>query len=220
MVPLNPGESLHLRCNIVAWPPDVNFFWTFKRNGTVLPIPRTVNEFIAHHNNSQLGNMTNKIETSDDFESKRENKTKVTSKFPALLKPEGETEVNVTSEQEESVFPNTGLPHGGEVFRVKRKSVKTYETLHHQSVLTYKILSEQDYGTIACWARNSYGEQLRPCLFFISPRKIFLLSFGNCFNNFDTSFPLTTLFHAYMHTCCSPNIYISVYSNCLANFQK
>ena len=195
MIPINPGEARQLKCNIVAWPPDVSFFWTFKRNGTVLPIPTKGNRFIAHHNDSQQGNATNKIEPLDVSQLKPENKTTAASKFPTLLEPEGETEVNVTSEPEESVFPNSDLPHGGEVLRVKRKSVKTYETLHHQSVLTYEILSEQDYGTVACWARNSYGEQLRPCLFFISSRKIFFLfSFGNCLNNSDTSFPPGPIF--------------------------
>lgn len=37
------------------------------------------------------------------------------------------------------------------------------------SELIYKIKSERDYGTLACWADNSIGRQVDPCIFQIVP---------------------------------------------------
>lgn len=38
-----------------------------------------------------------------------------------------------------------------------------------QSNVTHRVQSEQDYGTLLCWARNSVGEQRDPCVFRIQP---------------------------------------------------
>lgn len=38
-----------------------------------------------------------------------------------------------------------------------------------QSNVTHRIQSEQDYGTLLCWARNAVGEQREPCIFTIQP---------------------------------------------------
>lgn len=37
------------------------------------------------------------------------------------------------------------------------------------SELIYKIRSERDYGTLACWADNAIGRQMEPCIFQIVP---------------------------------------------------
>jgi len=41
------------------------------------------------------------------------------------------------------------------------------DNIHHEAVLWYTIRTIDDYGTVACWAENSYGKQLHPCLFHI-----------------------------------------------------
>lgn len=38
-----------------------------------------------------------------------------------------------------------------------------------QSNVTHRVLGEQDYGTLLCWARNAVGEQREPCTFVIQP---------------------------------------------------
>ncbi|XP_047107820.1 neural cell adhesion molecule 2-like [Schistocerca piceifrons] len=38
-----------------------------------------------------------------------------------------------------------------------------------RSVATHTPLSERDYGTLLCWARNELGTQLHPCVFLVVP---------------------------------------------------
>lgn len=33
------------------------------------------------------------------------------------------------------------------------------------SVMKYTPITDMDYGTLACWAQNSVGDQKRPCLY-------------------------------------------------------
>ena len=37
------------------------------------------------------------------------------------------------------------------------------------SNVTHIVLTELDYGTLLCWARNSIGEQREPCVYSIQP---------------------------------------------------
>lgn len=43
------------------------------------------------------------------------------------------------------------------------------------SELIYTPKGERDYGTLACWGRNSIGKQSEPCLFQVVPAGKFLL---------------------------------------------
>ncbi|XP_046838237.1 synaptogenesis protein syg-2-like isoform X3 [Vespa crabro] len=42
-------------------------------------------------------------------------------------------------------------------------------TRHTQSVLTYRPVTEMDYGTVLCWASNTAGQQKNACIFHIIP---------------------------------------------------
>ncbi|XP_076394781.1 nephrin isoform X1 [Megachile rotundata] len=42
-------------------------------------------------------------------------------------------------------------------------------TRHTQSVLTYRPVTEMDYGTVFCWASNTAGQQKNACIFHIIP---------------------------------------------------
>lgn len=42
--------------------------------------------------------------------------------------------------------------------------------------LLYTPKSEREYGTLACWAKNSIGKQVEPCLFQVVPAGKLLLS--------------------------------------------
>lgn len=42
-------------------------------------------------------------------------------------------------------------------------------TRHGQSVLTYRPLTEMDYGTLYCLASNTAGQQKNACIFHIIP---------------------------------------------------
>lgn len=37
------------------------------------------------------------------------------------------------------------------------------------SELIYTPKTERDYGTLACWGKNSIGKQSEPCLFQVVP---------------------------------------------------
>ncbi|KAG7202911.1 hypothetical protein KM043_010052 [Ampulex compressa] len=42
-------------------------------------------------------------------------------------------------------------------------------TQHSQSVLTYRPVTEMDYGMVLCWASNTAGQQRNACIFHIIP---------------------------------------------------
>ena len=42
-------------------------------------------------------------------------------------------------------------------------------TRHTQSILTYRPVTEMDYGTVLCWASNTAGQQKNACIFHIIP---------------------------------------------------
>ncbi|KAL1373645.1 hypothetical protein pipiens_018544 [Culex pipiens pipiens] len=48
-----------------------------------------------------------------------------------------------------------------------------YDAMDENSETIYELLytpkSERDYGTLACWGKNSIGKQLEPCLFQVVP---------------------------------------------------
>jgi len=42
-----------------------------------------------------------------------------------------------------------------------------HRSLGSRSIVTYKPMTELDYGTLLCWARNKIGEQRVPCVYHI-----------------------------------------------------
>ncbi|XP_023288397.1 nephrin [Orussus abietinus] len=42
-------------------------------------------------------------------------------------------------------------------------------TRHTQSILTYRPVTEMDYGTVLCWASNAAGQQRNACVFHVIP---------------------------------------------------
>lgn len=49
-------------------------------------------------------------------------------------------------------------------------SSSVYKTINKTiSDLSYKPLSDLDYGTLICWADNAIGRQLEPCVFQLVP---------------------------------------------------
>ncbi|XP_065222617.1 hemicentin-1-like isoform X2 [Planococcus citri] len=55
----------------------------------------------------------------------------------------------------------------GESTKVSNSMYKTINKT--TSELTYKPLSDLDYGTLICWADNTIGRQLEPCVFHLVP---------------------------------------------------
>ena len=47
------------------------------------------------------------------------------------------------------------------------QSVDTFTISNNNSTLTYKPITELDYGNILCWAKNDVGENKDPCVFRI-----------------------------------------------------
>lgn len=56
------------------------------------------------------------------------------------------------------------------------------------SELIYTPKTERDYGTLACWGKNSIGKQSEPCLFQVVPagktKEIMLIAIGYKFLDF------------------------------------
>ena len=52
------------------------------------------------------------------------------------------------------------------------------------SELMYTPTSERDYGTLTCWARNTIGRQLEPCIFQVVPacKRILFALIGSIFH--------------------------------------
>ncbi|CAG7717576.1 unnamed protein product, partial [Allacma fusca] len=57
-IPLAIGESYQLKCNILAWPPDLNFYWTLNQSKVVLPIPNSGNRDIIRKNTTTITTTT------------------------------------------------------------------------------------------------------------------------------------------------------------------
>lgn len=52
-----------------------------------------------------------------------------------------------------------------ETFEVPQKKFRT--GTRFLSTLMYKPITDMDYGTVMCWAKNSAGEQSEPCVFHV-----------------------------------------------------
>ncbi|XP_039281583.1 nephrin-like [Nilaparvata lugens] len=52
---------------------------------------------------------------------------------------------------------------------VQSRPVQGLEAAAGRSLANYRPLTETDYGTLLCWARNSLGSQAVPCVFHIVP---------------------------------------------------
>lgn len=63
-------------------------------------------------------------------------------------------------------------------------------TRHTQSVLTYRPVTEMDYGTVLCWATNTAGQQKNACIFHIIPAGLSLFSLFISFLIFEHLIPL------------------------------
>lgn len=48
------------------------------------------------------------------------------------------------------------------------------DKIRHKSLISYQVKSDEDYGTVACWATNSFGSQVFPCLFQIIKSKSYI----------------------------------------------
>ncbi|XP_037794157.1 nephrin-like, partial [Penaeus monodon] len=46
---------------------------------------------------------------------------------------------------------------------------RTKKQGRNTSVMSYTPASQQDYGTLLCWAHNQVGPQLRPCVYLVTP---------------------------------------------------
>lgn len=47
-----------------------------------------------------------------------------------------------------------------------------------ENELIYTPKGERDYGSLACWATNSIGKQMEPCLFQIVPAGTFTFRYS------------------------------------------
>ena len=55
----------------------------------------------------------------------------------------------------------------GDVLPIRSPPVRI-RNVRLTSVLEYKLESDNDFGTLACWAINSVGKQRTPCIFNIA----------------------------------------------------
>jgi len=61
-----------------------------------------------------------------------------------------------------------------------------YTSLGSKSLLRYHLRSEEDFGTLLCWAHNAIGAAERPCVYQLVPAGLFVLP---CFYTLNQCVP-------------------------------
>ncbi|XP_063232166.1 nephrin-like [Bacillus rossius redtenbacheri] len=77
---------------------------------------------------------------------------------------------NVVCEVDSYPPPDTfkwAFNNTAETIDVPQARYRTPSSTHSQSTLTYTPVTEMDYGTVMCWAFNTAGQQVEPCVFHI-----------------------------------------------------
>lgn len=143
-------ESVSIPCRISADPPNVHFEWTFSSSGERFEVPSgqytTVqdNGGGANAANDRAGATSNSMYMGQGVSSH----TEVNGGWRQMTWP---------------VLTRTITLMVLVILLAGRNVVETV------SELVYTPKNERDFGTLACWAKNSIGKQAEPCLFQVVP---------------------------------------------------
>nr|XP_018907738.1 PREDICTED: nephrin [Bemisia tabaci]XP_018907739.1 PREDICTED: nephrin [Bemisia tabaci] len=183
---LNPedieeGDDVYFKCRIRANPPAYKVTW--KHDGrSIMHNPKSGiilgNEDMALQGvrRQQAGNyscIASNVE--GDSES---NIYQLKIMFKPTCKPEQKRVYGVARHEDAKVIcevdsyppPDSfrwSFNNTAETIEVPQSRYSSGEKRRSLSILTYKPVSEMDYGSVMCWATNTAGSQKEPCVFHI-----------------------------------------------------
>jgi len=138
----------------------LNFYWTLNRSGGILPLS-SVDQIIKFNlSEDEIGRGGGGGSSVTHNFSQPRISPRLEFKYPDSYSPLVHIPKNFGKESME-IRSKSGA----------RENVVEGDRIFHQSLLSYQVNSESDFGLIGCWARNSYGKQVFPCLFRIVPGK-------------------------------------------------
>ncbi|XP_031784587.1 synaptogenesis protein syg-2 isoform X2 [Nasonia vitripennis] len=177
---IEEGDDVYFDCDVRANPAAYKVVW--KHNGNVLQnnakmgmIVQQTSLALRKVNRSQSGNYTciaSNVE-GDGYS----NSVELKIMYKPICLP-GQKRIYGVARQEEAqvicrveAYPPPDKFHWAfnnteEMANVPEARYKD-STRHTESVLTYKPVSDSDYGTVLCWASNTAGQQTNACIFHI-----------------------------------------------------
>lgn len=149
-------ESVTILCRVTADPPNIQFEWTFSSSGERFEVPAgqytTVQDGNPNTGNNGYGSSAND-KSSTYMGQGISSHTEINGKYPSR-----------------PILPLLLLiALGGCVYSFDTLLVGRSNAVETVSELLYVPKNERDFGTLACWAKNSIGKQTEPCLFQVVP---------------------------------------------------
>lgn len=95
---------------------------------------------------------------------------------PIIIAASRSEDVNITCEMD--ALPDRlkfQWTHTNTVGENSELELDMYTTVGSKSFLRYHLRSEEDFGTLLCWAHNSIGAAERPCVYQLVPAGLFFL---------------------------------------------
>ncbi|XP_014470591.1 PREDICTED: hemicentin-1-like isoform X2 [Dinoponera quadriceps] len=179
---IEEGDDVYFECEVRANPGAYKVVW--KHNGNVIQnnakngvIVQQYGLALREVNRSQAGNYTcvaSNVE-GDGYS----NIVELKIMYKPICVPEQKRIYGVARHEDARVICRVEAYPPPESFRwafnnteemvdVPQARYKN-STRHTQSVLTYRPVTEMDYGTVLCWASNTAGQQKNACIFHIIP---------------------------------------------------
>ncbi|XP_032679433.1 synaptogenesis protein syg-2-like isoform X2 [Odontomachus brunneus] len=179
---IEEGDDVYFECQVHANPDAYKVVW--KHNGNVIQnnakngvIVQQYGLALREVNRSQAGNYTcvaSNVE-GDGYS----NIVELKIMYKPICVPEQKRIYGVARHEDARVICRVEAYPPPESFRwafnnteemvdVPQARYKN-STRHTQSVLTYRPVTEMDYGTVLCWASNTAGQQKNACIFHIIP---------------------------------------------------
>lgn len=134
-------ESISVPCRVIADPSDVTFEWTFSSSGERFEVPHGHYTTIQQQQHHQLD-------------------------FPGL---DGQSSIIETNEQHVESDGNISINSFTASLDINLVLISGKYVVETVSELIYTPKNERDYGTLACWGKNSIGKQSEPCLYQVVP---------------------------------------------------
>ncbi|XP_071554654.1 synaptogenesis protein syg-1 isoform X1 [Temnothorax nylanderi] len=179
---IEEGDDVYFECKVHANPGAYKVVW--KHNGNVIQnnakngvIVQQYDLALREVNRSQAGNYTcvaSNVE-GDGYS----NIVELKIMYKPICVPDQKRIYGVARHEDARVICRVEAYPPPESFRWTFNNTEEMEdvpqaryknsTRHTQSILTYRPVTEMDYGTVLCWASNTAGQQKNACIFHIIP---------------------------------------------------
>lgn len=146
------GEQVNISCRVDAYPQAKTFTWAFNTS--------------TSHALQHLHNRTNAPPHLTDR--KTDHRNSLTAGRTTVLFSGGDGAGGILTK--------TVFSQGGDRRKDNRTSALTHYTRNNRSVMPYTPQTQQDFGTLLCWAANEVGRQPEPCAYLVVPAGEMLLT--------------------------------------------